>query len=44
MKDLLNVDLISINCVNANASAAALNFCQAHFNFGKTILVTNQDI
>ena len=44
MKDLLNVDLISINCVNAHASAAALNYCQASINFGKTILVTNQDI
>ena len=44
MKDLLNVDLVSINCVNAHASAAALNYCQTFFNFGKTILVTNQDI
>ena len=44
MKDLSNVDLLSINCVDANASAAALNYCQNSFNFGKTILVTNQDI
>tara|TARA_E500000331_G_scaffold125755_1_gene123413 strand:- start:151 stop:879 length:729 start_codon:yes stop_codon:yes gene_type:complete len=44
MKDLSNVDLLSINCVDANASAAALNYCQSSINFGKTILVTNQDI
>ena len=44
MKDLLNVDLLSINCVDAQRSAVALNYCQKCFNFGKTILVTNQDI
>ena len=44
MKDLLNVDLLSINCVDAQRSAVALNYCQKFFNFGKTILVTNQDI
>ena len=44
MKDLLNVDLISINCVKPYESSAALNYCQASINFGKTILVTNQDI
>ena len=44
MKDLLNVDLLSINCVNAQSSAAAINYCQKFFNFGKSILVTNQDI
>lgn len=40
-KDLLNVDLISINCVNPQASVAALNHCQKFFNFGKTILVSH---
>ena len=44
MKDLLNVDLLSINCVDAQRSAVALNYCQKFFNFGKTILVTNQEI
>ena len=40
-KDLLNVDLISINCVNPQASVAAINYCQKFFNFGKSILVTH---
>lgn len=40
-KDLLNVDLISINCVNPQASVAALNYCQKFFNFGKSILVSH---
>lgn len=43
-RQLLNIDLISINCVNPYHSAAAINFCQKHFEFGKSILITHQDI
>lgn len=43
-KNILNVDLISINCVDAYQSAAAINYCQKFFNFGKSILVTHQNI
>jgi len=43
-KQLLNVDLISINCVDPRQSAAAINYCQKFFEFGKSILVTHQDI
>lgn len=44
MKKLTNVDLVSINCVDAEQSAAAINYCQKFFEFGKSILVTHQDI
>lgn len=43
-KKLTNVDLISINCVDPYQSAAAINYCQKFFEFGKSILVTHQDI
>jgi len=43
-KKLTNVDLISINCVDPYQSAAAINHCQKFFEFGKSILVTHQDI
>ena len=43
-KKLTNVDLISINCVDPYQSAAAINYCQKFFDFGKSILVTHQDI
>lgn len=43
-RKLLNLDLISINCVDPYQSAAAINFCQKHFEFGKSILITHQDI
>lgn len=43
-RQLLNVDLISINCVDPYQSAAAINYCQKFFEFGKSILVTHQDI
>ena len=43
-KNLLNVDLISINCVDPYQSAAAINYCQKFFNFGNSILITHQDI
>ena len=41
MKELTNVDIISINCVNPQASVAALNHCQKYFQFGKSILVSH---
>jgi len=41
MKELTNVDIISINCVNPQASVAALNHCQKYFKFGKSILVSH---
>ena len=41
MKELTNVDIISINCVNPQASVAALNHCQKYFEFGKSILVSH---
>lgn len=44
MKKLTNIDLVSINCVDAEQSAAAINYCQKFFEFGKSILVTHQDI
>lgn len=43
-KKLPNVDLISINCVDAYKSASAINYCQKFFEFGKSILITNQDV
>jgi hypothetical protein len=43
-RKLLNLDLISINCVDPYQSAAAINYCQKYFEFGKSILVTHQDV
>lgn len=43
-KNLHNIDLISINCVDPYQSAAAINYCQKFFNFGNSILITHQDI
>lgn len=43
-RKLQNIDLISINCVTAHQSAAAINYCQKFFEFGKSILVTDKDI
>lgn len=43
-RELPNVDLISINCVDPYQSAAAINYCQKYFNFGKSILITHQDV
>lgn len=43
-KQLSNVDLISINCVDPHQTSRALNYCQKFFEFGKTILVTHEDI
>ena len=43
-RELQNVDLISINCVDPYQSAAAINYCQKYFNFGKSILITHKDV
>ena len=43
-KNLPNIDLISINCVDAYQSAAAINYCQQFINFGNSILITHQDV
>ena len=43
-RKLLNLDLISINCVDPYQSAVAINYCQKYFEFGKSVLVTHQDI
>lgn len=43
-KKLQNLDLISINCVNPHQSACAINYCQKFFEFGKSILITHQNI
>ena len=43
-RKLSNVDLISINCVDPYQSATAINYCQKFFEFGKSILVTHQDV
>lgn len=43
-RKLLNLDLISINCVDPYQSAVAINYCQKYFEFRKSILVTHQDI
>ena len=43
-RKLLNVDLISINCVDPYQSSAAINYCQKFFEFGRSILVTYKDV
>lgn len=43
-KKLTNIDLISINCVDPYQSVAAINYCQKSFEFGKSILITHQDV
>lgn len=43
-RKLPRVDLISINCVNPYDSAVAINYCQKFFEFGKSILITDQDV
>lgn len=43
-RKLSNIDLISINCVDPYESAYAINYCQKYAQFGKSILITNQDI
>ena len=43
-KKLPNVDIVSINCVDANVSARAINYSAEFFEFGKAILITHQDI
>ena len=39
--ELLNIDLISINCVNPSLSVAAIRHCQKHFKFGRSTLVSH---
>lgn len=41
MKDLKQVDIISVNCVNPNEGALAIQHCQKFFNFGRSVLFTN---
>ena len=43
-KDLSQIDLISINCVNPSESIAAIEYCARFFTFGKSILITDQFI
>ena len=43
-KQLPNVDIVSINCVDGYASATAINYCQRDIDFGKSILVTDKDV
>ena len=40
-KDLRNIDLVSINCVNPHESVMAMRHCSKHFDFGKMILVSH---
>ena len=44
MKNLKNIDLISINCVNPQESVKAMKYCQKYFQFGKSILFTHENI
>lgn len=41
MIDLKNVDIISVNSINPNESALAIQYCQRFFNFGRSILFTS---
>lgn len=44
MKNLLNIDLICIDCIDPHQAALTINYCQRHFNFGKSILITHENI
>ena len=44
MKDLKNIDIITINCTNTHAGIMAIKHCQKYFNFGRAIMFTHDEI
>jgi hypothetical protein len=43
-KKLSNVDIVSINCVDPTSSAHAIYYSRRNIEFGKSILITHEDI
>lgn len=43
-RNLKNVDLIAVDCISHYDAIAAIHYCQRFFEFGKSILITDQDI
>jgi hypothetical protein len=44
MKDLKNVDIITINCTNTQAGIMTIKHCQKYFEFGRAIMFTHDEI
>lgn len=44
MIDLLNIDIITVNCTNPNDGVMAIKHCCKFFNFGRKILFTDSNI
>ena len=44
MRNLNNIDIITINCTDSQAGLMSIKHCQKFFNFGKAMLFTNEDI
>ena len=44
MKNLTNVDIITVNCTNPNNGLLSIKYCQKNFNFGRSIIISHENI
>lgn len=44
MKNLNQIDIISVDCINPSGAIAAINYCKQFFNFGRSIIFTDNQL
>jgi hypothetical protein len=44
MKDLTNVDIVTINCTKPSDGLKAIKHCMKNFKFGRAIMITHEDV